>query len=53
MTEHLELDDILELVSEAGYYGKINHPVSFISIKPIFHAEEDLGIEEEFWPWKL
>ena len=42
MTVHLELEELLMMLAEADYEGKINDPVSFISTQVIIPAGDEL-----------
>ena len=48
MTVHLELEELMGLIAEADYNGKITNPVSYISTKIIFPAGTELELDEEW-----
>ena len=49
MTVHLDLEDVMVLLSEAGYEGKITDPISYVSTKIIIPAGDTFEYGEEEW----
>ena len=44
MTVHLELEELMMMLAEAGYEGKINDHITFVSTQVIIPAGD-----EELW----
>ena len=45
MTVHLELEELMSLIAEADYNGKITDTVTYISTKVIFPAGTEIEPE--------